>query len=230
MKPLRTVYKALYYVVVFLAGVLVPVLFPLRCFGREHLAGKKSFVLAVNHPTSYDGLYVILARGFGKKMLVMGKPELFQRSRLLNIFWSIAGVFPAVKGVGNREVVESVAAEVRKGRGLMIFPEGIHTQDKKLWRLKSGAFVVAQMTGVDMIPCRIGYEAGRTRLGRSTTVVFGKPITMEELGLVGEGHSGAKLREAKKVFKQRLEDLHEEYRDVLDEKGEVKHIEQGKAG
>lgn len=218
MKALRPWYVFCYHFILFLSVILVPILFPIRCFGKENLRGKKGFVLAINHPGSYDGYFVIVARGFGKKMLAMGKPDLFGRNRKLDFFWNIAGLFPAVKGKRNREVLDMAVEEVKKGRGLMIFPEGYDTRDLALHRMKSGAFVVAMNTGADMIPCRIGYEAGRLKMFSSTTVVFGKPITLEELGLQ-DSYSPAKLRAAKQIFTQRLNALYAEYEDVLQIKG-----------
>ena len=206
MKSLRPLYKVLYFIIITLAKVLVPLLFPLRVIGKENLIQEGGFVLAVNHIVGVDGLFVIMARGFGKKMLVMGKEELFEISRVLNFFWNIGGVFPVDRGTGDRAAINLAIDEVKKGRGLLIFPEGHRSADGKLKSLKSGAFVVAMQAGTSMIPCVIKYAKGKPKAFTRTTVIFGKPFTMEELGLVGE-YSPAKLRAAKKIFTTRLEEL-----------------------
>lgn len=208
MRALRPLYKVLYYILLVIGEVLVRLLYPIRALGKENLP-KGGFVLAPNHLSAIDPLFVIAARGFGKKMLVMGKEELFQINGLLNFFWAIAGCFPVDRGTGDRSAVEEAVTEVKKGRGLLIFPEGTRSKDGNLGRLKSGAFVVAMEAGVPMVPCRVWYKAGCPKPFRRTTIVFGKPFTLEELGLVGE-YSPKKLREAKRLFAERLEEIYEQ--------------------
>lgn len=213
MKALKPVYNILYQIIFFIAEILVRLLYPIRALGRENLLSG-GFVLAPNHLSAIDPFFVILARGFGKKMLAMGKEELFGKNFLLDFFWNIAGVFPVDRGAGNRQTVENAMVEVRKGRGLLIFPEGTRSDDGRLGRLKSGAFVVAMEAGAPMIPCRIWYKAGRPKMFNRSTIIFGKPISQEEMGLTGE-YSAKKLRAAKTLFAERLEALFDEYKDRL---------------
>lgn len=207
LKPLRPLYKVLYYVLVGLAMMLVRIMYPIRVIGRKNLP-KGGFVLACNHLHAIDPMFVVLGRGFGKKMLIMGKEELFGKNPLLDFFWNMAGAFPIHRGVGDRSVVNSAVEAVQAGRGLLIFPEGTRSKDGNLGRLKSGAFVVAMDAGVDMVPCRIWYKSGeKVKPFHRVTVVFGKPITMKEMGLEGE-YSASKLRGAKQMFAARIEELY----------------------
>ena len=93
--------------------------------------------------------------------------------------------------------------EVKKGRGLLIFPEGTRSKDGKLRTLKSGAFVVAMEAGVNMVPTAIHYKGGKPRPFHRITVAFGPEVTLEEMGLTGE-YSVAKLRQAKELFTSRM--------------------------
>lgn len=214
LKPLRPLYKVLYHILLAVAEVLVRLVYPIRTIGRENLP-KGSFVLASNHLHAIDAMFVVLARGFGKKMLVMGKEELFAINPLLNFFWKVAGAFPVRRGTGDRAALEEAIVEVQEGRGLLIFPEGTRTKDGNLGRMKSGAFVVAMQTGADIIPCRIWYKSGeKVKPFHRVTVIFGKPMSMEELGLTGE-YGAAKLRQAKHLFSARLEELYAENSDKL---------------
>ncbi|MDL2325296.1 hypothetical protein LJC61_09180, partial [Ruminococcaceae bacterium OttesenSCG-928-A16] len=83
LKPLQPLYKVLYFIVLALGEVLVRLVYPVRTIGRKNLQ-KGSFVLAPNHLHAIDPMFVVLARGFGKKMLIMGKEELFTINPLLN--------------------------------------------------------------------------------------------------------------------------------------------------
>ena len=203
MKPLRPFYNVLYYTIYTIAQFLVRILYPIKTIGRENVKHKKGFVIACNHLFAIDPLYVLLARGFGKKMLVMGKEELFGLNPPLDFFWKVAGVFPIDRGRGDRTTVENAMEEVKKGRGLLIFPEGTRSKDGNLRTLKSGAFVVAMEAGVNMVPTAIHYKGGKPRPFHRITVAFGPEVTLEEMGLTGE-YSVAKLRHAKELFTSRM--------------------------
>lgn len=214
MKTLRPFYKVLYYFLYITCAWAVKLVYPIRVLGKENLIRGRGFVLAPNHLRAIDPMYVLLARGFGKKSLIMGKDELFHINGLVNFFWNIVGAFPVDRGTGDRNMLGEVASEVQKGRGLLLFPEGTRSKDGNLGRLKNGAFVVAWQAGVDIIPCRIRYSAGKPKLFHHMSVAFGKPVTLEQLGLTGE-YSSKKLRDARHKYTQILEDLYDEYQDRM---------------
>ena len=214
MKTLKPIYKGLYYFVYILLGWLVRLLFPLRIIGRENLEKGKGFVLTPNHTKAIDPLYIVLARGLSRRMLIMAKEELFAINAFINFCWRVFGVVAVDRGAGNRDLIEQMAAEVRKGTGLFIFPEGTRSKDGNLGKLKSGAFVVAMETGADMIPCIIKYNKGKCAVFNRIGVAFGKPVTMEELGLTGE-YSVKKVRYAKEKYTEIMHKLIEETQDKL---------------
>lgn len=214
MKALRPVYNAIYYVLLSLCMLLFRLIYRIRVIGRENLIRKKGFVLAPNHPTSLDPVLIILARGMQKKMMVMAKKELFCINPLLNLVWHIAGVFPVARGSGNRQVLEEIKKPLKNGRGLMLFPEGECSPKEGLGALHSGAFILAMEAGVDIIPCLIWYSKGWSRPFSRCTVVFGKPMSPQELGLIGE-YRASHLREAKRKFRERLENLYHDNRKKL---------------
>lgn len=209
MIALNPFFKVLYYIVFCIAQVVVRLVYPVRSIGRQNLPKNTGYVLAPNHIKAIDPLYVLLARGFAKKMMVMGKEELFKISPVLNFFWHVFGAFPIDRGKGDMQALERCVQEMKTGRGLLIFPEGTRTKTGALGRLKSGAFVVAQKAGAPMVPCLIWYKAGGPKPFRRITVVFGKPVSLQEMGLVGE-HSPKKLRQAKTVFTEKLQQLYTE--------------------
>ena len=216
MKPLRPLYKVLYYLVYYLLGWAVCLLYPLKVIGKENLP-KCGYILAPNHRYAIDPLYVILARGYRPKLLVMGKEELFEKGRVLNFIWKVFGAFPVERGAGNHSLLDEVTREVQKGRDLLIFPEGTRSKDGKLLRMKSGAFVVAQQAGAPIVPCRMFYAAGRPKLFGRIYIAFGKPLSMQELGLVGT-YSPKNLRAAKEKYVRALEGLAAEIEDMVQKK------------
>lgn len=205
MKPLKPIYKILYYIIYYSLAWAVRLLYPLKIIGKENLP-KGGYVLAPSHIKAIDALYVILARGYKPKMLIMAKEELFKKSGLLNFIWNAFGAFPVERGAGNHSLLDEVTQEVKKGRDLLIFPEGTRSKDGQLMRVKSGAFVVAQSAGAPIVPCRMFYSAGKVKLFCPIYVAFGKPLTMQELGLA-DGHSPKELRCAKEQYVNALQAL-----------------------
>ena len=203
-----------YWIIVPLAWLVWHIAFRIRVIGRENLIHDRGFVIAPNHISAIDPVFVVIARFWGRPMVIMAKEELFEISRLLNWAWRHVGVVCVRRGKGDATVVENTVREVREGRGALVFPEGTRTKDGNLGKLKSGAFVIAAEAGVDMIPCRIIYKGGKMRVFGRCTVVFGKPIPAETLKL-GEPRSAARLRECKALLAEELEKLLEENRQYL---------------
>ena len=219
LKPLRPVWLASYYVAYMLLVWLVRILWPLRVYGRQHLPKSGGYVLAPAHVQAIDPMFVLVGRGYGrvKEAMIMAKEELFGKSSVIDFLWGIFGAFPVKRGSGNQALIRAVEEEVQSGRSLLIFPEGTRTSggnDGVLGRLKSGAFVVARQAGVPIVPCRIRYRAGAFKMFRRVTVVYGPPVSLEELGLPEE-YSPRDIREAKRVFAGKLEALFAEYKDRM---------------
>ena len=159
-------------------------------------------------------MFIVLARFWGRRMLIMGKEELFEVNPFITWFMRAVNVVPVHRGRGDTAAVDKAVESVKGGQGLLIFPEGTRSKDGNLGKLKSGAFVVASAAGVDMTPCRIIYKGGKMRLFGRVTIVFGQPIPAEKLAL-GEEHSARRLRECKALLEEHLERLLEENRQYL---------------
>ncbi len=202
-----------YPVAVGLLWVVWHIVFRFKVIGRENLPrGRQGFVLAPNHISAIDPIFVVLARFWGRRMVVMAKEELFEINPLFTWFFRAVNVIPVHRGRGDTAVVDRAIEDVRsEGRGLLIFPEGTRSKDGSLGRLKSGAFVVASAAGVPIVPCRVIYAGGKMKLFGRCTVVFGKPIPAEQLYL-GEERSAARLRACKQLLHDELEQLLEENR------------------
>ncbi len=191
------------------AWLIWHLMFGIKVIGRENLPREGGFVLASNHISGMDPVFVITARFFGRKMVVLAKEELMQIAPPLTWFFKKVGVVSIARGKGQTDVLENAIDEVRGGRGMLIFPEGTRSKTGEPGKLKSGAFVAASAAGVDMIPCRIIYSHKTMRLFSRVRVCFGKPIPAEKLYL-GENRSAAKLRECKQMLLDAWEELYEE--------------------
>ena len=154
----------LYAVIVAAAWVIWHLGFRIRVYGREYLPKDKGFVLAPNHISAIDPVFVVLARFWGRRMLVLGKEEIFQINGFFTWFLKYVGVVAVHRGKGDTQVIDEAIQEVKNGRGMLIFPEGTRSHTGEPGKVKSGAFVVASAANADMIPCRIIYSTGHMRL------------------------------------------------------------------
>ena len=203
-----------YWIVLSGAWVIWHLAFRIKVVGKENMIHDRGFVMVCNHVFALDPVFLVLARYYGKQMVIMGKEELFEIHPLLTWFLKKVNVIPVHRGKGDTSVVERAIEDVKRGHGLLIFPEGTRSQDGTLGRLKSGAFVVADAAGVDMLPCRIIYQGGKLKLLGRVTIVIGKPIEAKRLALQGE-KSAARLRECKTLVHEEMEKLLEENRNCL---------------
>lgn len=199
-----------YAIVVAGAWLIWHLCFAIKVVGRENLPGKgRGFVLAPNHISAIDPVFVVIARFWGQPMLVMAKEELMHINPFFTWFFNQVGVFGVSRGKGDTTAIDNAVQEVKEGRGLLIFPEGTRSKTGEPGKLKSGAFVVASAAGVDMIPCRIIYSKGQMRLFSRVRVCFGKPIPAAALDL-GQAKSAAKLRQNKQLLLDAWEQLYQQ--------------------
>lgn len=204
----------LYYILVPLAWVLAHIVFRPQVIGRENLIKGRGFILAPNHRSALDPVFIVLSDGYFwlHKMRIFAKKELFQGKPLLAWFLRQMGAVSVKNGRDDLSTLDSTIRECRTGRGLLLFPEGTRSKDGRLLPPKSGAFVVADQAAVDMIPCRILYDTqdGRLKLFCRIRICFGKPISAEQLAL-GEKRNMVKLRENKKMLTAAWEEMGREY-------------------
>ena len=204
----------LYYILVPLAWVLAHIVFRPQVIGRENLIKGHGFILAPNHRSALDPVFIVLSDGYFwlHKMRIFAKKELFQGKPLLAWFLRQMGAVSVKNGRDDLSTLDNTIRECRTGRGLLLFPEGTRSKDGRLLPPKSGAFVVADQAAVDMIPCRILYDTpdGRLKLFCRIRICFGKPISAEQLAL-GEKRNMVKLRENKKMLTAAWEEMGREY-------------------
>lgn len=183
--------------------------FRIRVIGRENLPKEGGFVLAPNHISAIDPVFVVIARFWGKRLLIMAKEEILQVNPVFTWMFRHVGVVGIERGRGDVNVVDELIGDVKKGQGLLIFPEGTRSKTGQVGKVKSGAFVIASAAGVPMVPCRIIYEPGRMKVFCRVRVCFGTPIPAEELYL-GETKSASALRRNKALLTDAWQRLYDE--------------------
>lgn len=174
-------------------------IYRVRFIGREKLPKQGGYVVACNHRSYADPIFV--AHGIrGRSISYMAKAELFETPFLGRILpW--LGVFPVARGTGDMSAVDHAIERLRTGGLLGIFPEGTRSKDGQPLRFKSGMAHIAKTAEVGVIPCVIRYS-GKLGFWRHIEVEYGDPISYSEL--FGDEQSAAALKRATKLVRSRI--------------------------
>ena len=200
----------LYYILLPLAWIVFHIGFRVECIGRENLKKVRTSgcIIAPNHVSAIDPVFVVITRFWGRRMIVFAKKELFEINVLLTWFFRWMGAL-CVRGTREEmDVIDQTVAACRNGGTLLIFPEGTREKEGKLLQPKSGLFVIAAQAAVDVVPVRILYDTpdGRMKLFCKVKVVYGEPMPAAQFAM--ESRRDLKtLRANKQALLDAWEDL-----------------------
>ena len=200
----------LYYILLPLAWIVFHIGFRVECIGRENLKKVRTSgcIIAPNHVSAIDPVFVVVTRFWGRRMVVFAKKELFEINVLLTWFFRWMGAL-CVRGTREElDVIDQTVEACRNGGTLLIFPEGTREKEGKLLQPKSGLFVIAAQAAVDVVPVRIFYDTpdGRMKLFCKVKVVYGEPMPAAQFAM--ESRRDLKtLRANKQALLDAWEDL-----------------------
>jgi 1-acyl-sn-glycerol-3-phosphate acyltransferase len=167
--------------------VLSPIFFVLwriKVEGRENIPKKGPAVLAANHQSFCDSLFIPLV--VPRKVTFLAKAEYFDDKRTAWFFKAV-GQIPIHRGGGSASErgIETARTEVLgKGRLLCLYPEGTRTLDAYVHKGRTGVARLSRECGVPIIP--VGVEgtvdvqpvnAKIMRPFKHVTIRFGRPMT-----------------------------------------------------
>ena len=177
----------LYYILLPLAWLVFHIGFRVECVGRENLKKVQTggCILAPNHVSAIDPVFVVITRFWGKRMVVFAKKELFEINALLTWFFRCMGAL-CVRGTRDElETIDKTVEVCKNGGTLLIFPEGTREKEGKFLPPKSGLFVIAAQAAVDVVPVRIRYDTpdGKMRLFCRVNVIYGEPMPAAQFAM-----------------------------------------------
>ena len=145
-----------YWLVKIVLRPLFAVLFRPRVTGRQHIPRRGGAVIASNHLSMTDSLFLpVMTR---RRVSFLAKKEYFTgrglKGRATAAFVRWTGLIPI-----DREDPEAAAQSldqgaeaVRRGRLLGVYPEGTRSPDGRLYRGKTGAARMSIDTGAPVVP------------------------------------------------------------------------------
>jgi 1-acyl-sn-glycerol-3-phosphate acyltransferase len=141
--------------------------------GGENVAWDQPLIVMANHQSYLDipVLYAALPEPFG----MLAKQELFR----LPIFSAAMRGMRCIP-IDRDNVRQSLASlrkaadQIRSGNSIVVFPEGTRSADGSLQELKTGAFYLAEMARVPIVP--VGIHGTRRALAKTTLLIHAARI------------------------------------------------------
>lgn len=144
--------------------------------GMENLPSGGKYILAGNHVSMFDPLFVSFA--VAKPIVYMAKKELFVPGRL---GWWIKrlGAFAVNREKPEIATFKTVKEVFKTDWPLGIFPQGGIIENKKIENIQKGFAVIAKHSEADIIPVSIiGFEGYSKKLfSQNVRVKIGVPIS-----------------------------------------------------
>jgi 1-acyl-sn-glycerol-3-phosphate acyltransferase len=160
----------------------------LKCFcaftvsGQGSIPARGGFILATNHVSNADPL--VIGAACPKPLHFMAKVELFKDPFFAWVLRQVHA-FPIKRGTGDLPAIREAIRRVRRGGGLLIFPEGGRSGDGTIGNAHEGIGFLAEKLHVPIVPAYISGTdkvlpkgSGRVRASR-VEVRFGKQILVE---------------------------------------------------
>ena len=190
-----------------LAIPLFKVMFHYKVRGKKNRPKSGSYIVCSNHLSNYDPMLVSVTQK--RQIYYMAKKELFENKFGAAMIREL-GAFPVDRGSGDGEAINTAEEVVQDGRLLGIFIEGTRSKTGEFLRPKSGAAMIAYQTQTPVIPVCITPKEQKIKLFRKVTISWGKPLSIEELGL--QTGTPATFRNASRRIMDEIKQLREKER------------------
>ncbi|MBQ8858900.1 MAG: 1-acyl-sn-glycerol-3-phosphate acyltransferase [Clostridia bacterium] len=171
----------------------------LRPRGQENVPSEGGAILCINHIAAVDAISV--AACCPRQLRYLAKKELFGVPVL---GWLIRrlGATPLDRGGSDVAALKKTVALAANGELTAVFPQG-HRQPGKNpadTPIRNGAGMIAFRAKTSVVPVCLKMKKQRYALFRRVEVIFGKPISYEELFPNGEGGTDAYAAASRRIF------------------------------
>jgi 1-acyl-sn-glycerol-3-phosphate acyltransferase len=168
-----------------LKAILTPIMrlvFRVRVTGREHLPASGPVIVAANHRSFIDSLFIPLV--VPRRVTFVAKADYFDDPRTAWFFRAV-GQIPIRRegGSASERALDSAAEVLGRGEVFGIYPEGTRTRDGYLHKGRTGVARISLRTGAPIVPCGlVGTDEIQPtdrkvpRFFRRVEINFGRPI------------------------------------------------------
>ena len=199
MKPISGLYKVVKFTLTYPMRFLCHM--KVKGAENEPTPDQGTYLVIANHRTWADPIYLCCALKHQQPHF-MAKKELF-KIPLLNLLIRALGAYPVNRGGADVGAIRHTIDMLKQGICVGMFPQGhrYNGVDPRTTPVKTGAAMIAQKAGVQILPVFIKVKNNRHRFLCKKEIIVGKPITVEELGYDPEA-SGEYQRIADLLFER----------------------------
>jgi 1-acyl-sn-glycerol-3-phosphate acyltransferase len=165
-----------------------------RAEGRENVPATGAAILASNHLSAADWIYMPLS--LKRRVTFLAKAEYFNgpglKGFLQRVFFAGSGQVPIDRTDASaaEDAIRTGIGILKQGKLLGIYPEGTRSPDGRLYRGKTGVARMTLETGAPVIPVAMVYGTRKLPFGRKmprVLVRFGTPLDFSRYaGLSGD--------------------------------------------
>jgi 1-acyl-sn-glycerol-3-phosphate acyltransferase len=180
-----------YWVLKVLLSPIFYALWRIKVEGRDHVPAKGPVILAPNHVTFLDSMFIPLV--LRRRVTFVAKAEYFD-SWKTSWFFRAAGQIPMRRegGSASERALAAARGVLTDGKVLGIYPEGTRSPDGRLYRGHTGVARLAFGCGAPVIPVALVGTSQVQRPGSNTprpfkrvTIRFGAPLDFSRFDVDG---------------------------------------------
>ena len=150
--------------------------FKFEVIGTENIPSEGNLIIAANHKSNLDPIFVASAVNKKRKMTAIAKEELFKNKILAKILNKVE-IIPINRQNPGLGTIKRILKYIKNDYALVMFPEGTRSTTDDFNNAKAGLSLFATKAKAEIVPCTI-YSS--YKLFKPAKIYFGKPISLEE--------------------------------------------------
>ena len=150
--------------------------FKFEVIGTENIPSEGNLIIAANHKSNLDPIFVASAVDKKRKMTAIAKEELFKNKILAKILNKVE-IIPINRQNPGLGTIKRILKYIKNDYALVRFPEGTRSKTDDFNNAKAGLSLFATKAKAEIVPCTI-YSS--YKLFKPAKIYFGKPISLEE--------------------------------------------------
>jgi len=162
----------------------------LKIYGSENIPKTGGVIIASNHIAGADPPFV--GNAINRELYFFAKIELF-KNPILRVLISSLNSIPVKRGIFDRSALARSEEVLKKGYGLILFPEGTRSRTGELGSGKPGIGMLARKAMVPILPAYIENSRAFWKLpftGKRIRVRFGRPLPLDLLASYPDDKEG----------------------------------------
>jgi 1-acyl-sn-glycerol-3-phosphate acyltransferase len=151
----------------------------IKVVGRHNIPKSGPYFVVSNH-LSWTDIPLVPAY-MPHQVVYLAKEELFQG----RMGWMVRflGAIPVKRGEADRQLLRASDDLLKRGKVLIIFPEGHRSDDHQLIQAHAGMGMIALRAGVPVLPVAVcGSEHALKKFRPRVTVSYGAPLMLQPRG------------------------------------------------